>query len=388
MSGTGRQGPAGAPVTLQEMHRLLDAVVGVGLGLDLQSILRRVVEAAVDLSDATYGALGVLDATGTRLDDFITVGIGHDLRSMIGELPTGKGVLGLLIDAERPLRLDDLRDHPASYGFPAHHPPMGSFLGVPIRVRGDLFGDLYLTEKRSGGSFTDADEELVVGLAAAAGVAIENARLHDRVGRLALAEDRERIGRDLHDTVIQRLFATGLSLQGSLGLCDVEPQVARERIQAAIDDLDLTVKHIRTVIFGLEAERRSGQSLRDQVLTLCRESAGALGSEPMVTFEGVVDSAVPDEVAVDLLATLREALANAARHAGARTVSVSLQASPGEVRLRVIDDGVGPPETVRAGGRGLDNMRTRAARWGGSSALEARRNGGSVLDWRVPVPRA
>lgn len=381
-------GHDGVPVTSQELRRLLDAVVGVGLGLDLQSILRRVIEAAVDLAGATYGALGVLDATGTKLDDFITVGIDGHLRKLIGDLPTGKGVLGLLIDADRPLRLDDLRTHPASYGFPEHHPPMGSFLGVPIRVRGDLFGDLYLTEKRGGGSFTDADEELVVGLAAAAGVAIENARLHDRVGRLALAEDRERIGRDLHDTVIQRLFATGLSLQGSLGLCEADPAMAKERIGAAIDELDLTVKHIRTVIFGLEADRRSGDSLRDQVLALCRESAGALGSEPMVTFEGVVDTGVPDEVAVDLLATLREALANAARHSQANSVSVSLQASPREVRLQVIDDGVGPPDEVRAGGRGLDNMQTRAARWGGSSALDARRNGGSVLDWRVPVPPA
>ncbi len=211
----GRFAEVVSSVTLDEMRRLLDAVVDVGAGLDLPEILGRVVEAATELADARFGALGVLDATGTRLEDFITVGIDEERRAQIGSLPKGHGILGLIIDGDQPVRLDELSDHPAAYGFPPNHPPMGSFLGVPIRIRDRTFGDLYLTEKRDGGSFTDADEELVVALAAAAGVAIDNAHLHDRVGRLALADDRARIGRDLHDTVIQRLFATGLALQGA-----------------------------------------------------------------------------------------------------------------------------------------------------------------------------
>ena len=270
-------------MTLEEMRRLLDAVVDVGAGLDLPEILGRVVEAATELADARYGALGVLDATGTMLEDFITVGIDEERRARIGPLPKGHGILGLIIDGDEPVRLDELSDHPAAYGFPADHPPMGSFLGVPIRIRDRTFGDLYLTEKHGGGAFTEADEELVVALAAAAGVAIDNARLHDRVGRLALADDRARIGRDLHDTVIQRLFATGLALQGAQVLCSADAGEAARRIEAAVDDLDLTVKHIRSVIFGLDASRRGEAGMRDRILALTQEAAGPLGFGPRVS---------------------------------------------------------------------------------------------------------
>src|SRR5262245_3469162 len=201
-------------------------------------MLLRIVESSVELVDARFGALGVLDETHTRLAQFITVGIDAARRQAIGDLPEGHGILGLLILDARPLRLPDLRRHPDSYGFPPNHPPMTTFLGVPIRVRDEVFGNLYLTDKRSGGEFTSADEELVVGLAAAAGVAIENARLHARVHELALVQDRERIARDLHDTVIQRLFATGMSLQGTARLVRTDPDAAVERIEGAVDDLD------------------------------------------------------------------------------------------------------------------------------------------------------
>ena len=230
-------------------------------------MLRHIVESAVDLVDARYGALGVLDETGTGLAEFITVG--HRRRSPPGAsapCPKGHGILGLLILEPKPIRLPDLHEHPDSYGFPPNHPPMKSFLGVPIRVRDQVFGNLYLTDKTTAEVFTDIDEELVVALAAAAGVAIENARLHLRVRELALLEDRERIARDLHDTVIQRLFATGLRLQGAARLAE-RPEVA-ERIIQAVDDLDLTVKHIRTAIFGLEASRRAAGGLRQRVLAL------------------------------------------------------------------------------------------------------------------------
>ena len=197
----------------RSLRELLDAVLALGSDLDLPSMLRRIIEGAVGLVDARYGALGVLDDAGTRLEQFITVGIDDVTHGLIGDLPVGHGILGLLIVDAKPLRLPDLREHPDSFGFPPHHPPMRSFLGVPIRVRDQVFGNLYLTDKTTAEVFSDVDEELMVGLAAAAGVAIENARLHARVQEFALVEDRERIARDLHDTVIQRLFATGLSLQ-------------------------------------------------------------------------------------------------------------------------------------------------------------------------------
>ena len=368
----------------QSLRKLLDAVVAVGSGLDLPTMLRRIVELATELVDARYGALGVLDESGTRLSQFITVGVPPDIHAEIGHLPEGHGILGLLIVDAKPLRLPDLHEHPDSFGFPPNHPEMHSFLGVPIRVGDQVFGNLYLTEKRSGEVFTDVDEELVVGLAAAAGVAIDNARLHARVAELALVQDRERIARDLHDTVIQRLFATGLSLQGTGSLVRRDPDTALTRIDAAVDDLDTTVKHIRTAIFALEASRPHEQGVRDRVLALCREAAGALGFEPRVLLDGPIDSVVPDDVAADLLATLREALSNVARHAHAGRVDVTVAVDGEALTLRVVDDGTGPPSDGREGGRGLGNMATRARRHGGDLDLRPA-SPGTDLCWRVAL---
>ena len=204
---------AGPP---RSFRQLLDAVITIGADLDLLTVLQHIVDAATSLADARYGALGVLDPTRTFLTDFLTVGLDEETRADIGELPKGHGILGLLIADPRPLRLPDLRAHPDSFGFPPGHPPMRSFLGVTVTVRGAVFGNLYLTDKRSQEAFSQADEELLVGFATAAGIAIDNARLHASLSELALLQDRERIAMDLHDTVIQQLFAVGLSLQAML----------------------------------------------------------------------------------------------------------------------------------------------------------------------------
>jgi signal transduction histidine kinase len=162
---------------------LLDAVVTMAADLTLDGLLARIVRIASDLAGAQYAALGVLgDGPGKRLRLFVTHGIDGTLVSEIGDLPTGHGLLGLIIDRPEPLRLHDIAEHPASYGFPPHHPPMASFLGVPVRIRDTVFGNLYLTEKFGGGDFTEQDEQIVVALAAAAGVALENARLHEEAG--------------------------------------------------------------------------------------------------------------------------------------------------------------------------------------------------------------
>jgi signal transduction histidine kinase len=159
---------------------LLDAVVTMAAGLTLDALLARIVAIAADLAGASYAALGVLgDGPDKRLRLFVTHGIQQELIEVIGDLPTGHGLLGLIIDRPEPLRLHDIAEHPESYGFPPHHPPMSSFLGVPVRIRDTVFGNLYLTEKMGHGDFTEQDEKIVVALAAAAGVAIENARLHE-----------------------------------------------------------------------------------------------------------------------------------------------------------------------------------------------------------------
>jgi len=367
----------------RQLRRLLDAVLEVGSDLDLETVLQRIVATAAELVDATFGALGVLDDTGTRLAQFLTVGIDDAGRAAIGNLPEGHGILGLLIVDPRPLRLSDLTEHADSFGFPPNHPKMRSFLGVPVRVRDHVFGNLYLTDKKGGEAFTEVDEEMVVALAAAAGIAIDNARLHARVADLALFEDRERIARELHDTVIQRLFATGLSLQGAARLAEGNPQLL-ERLQQAVDDLDMTVREVRSAIFELHTARLPGRSVRQEVLDICTESSRALGFEPVVRFDGPIDTATDEAVADHLAAVLREALANVARHAMATTTEVRLTAIDGQLSLTVVDDGVGPAEHDRAG-RGLQNMQVRATRLGGDVGLSARPQGGAELRWTVPI---
>jgi signal transduction histidine kinase len=363
------------------LRKLVDAVISLSADLELAAVLQRIIDAAMDLVDARFGAIGVLDETKSALAEFVTAGMDDETYRAIGDLPKGHGILGLLIADPRPLRLPDLREHPDSYGFPRHHPPMRSFLGVPILVRGEVFGNLYLTDKQSAEVFTDVDEELTVALAGAAGVAIENARLHARLGELVLLEDRERIAKDLHDTVIQRLFATGLSLQGTARLAQ-RPDVA-SRIQDAVEDLDITVKHIRTVIFGLETAAGRGDGLRQRTMTLTREASGALGFLPEVMFEGPVETVVPDEVGRELLATMREALSNVARHAGASHVQVRIEAGS-EIVLQVTDDGRGVPDRASEG-LGLRNMASRAEALGGRCSVRPADGGGTVVEWAVPA---
>jgi signal transduction histidine kinase len=365
-----------------QLRRLLEAVVSIGSELELSEALRRIVQVATDLVDARYGALGVLDETGTRLAEFITVGISDQQREEIGDLPQGHGVLGVLIVDPKPLRVADVRTHPDSFGFPAHHPAMHSFLGTPILVRGEVFGNLYLCDKKGSDAFTDIDEELVTALASAAGIAIENARLHARVAELALFEDRERIARDLHDTVIQRLFATGLTLQATVRLVD-RPEVV-ERLQRLVEDLDVTVRHIRSVIFELQTARLPGNSAREAVLVLCADSARSLGFEPVVQFEGPIDSSLDERLTEHVLAVLQELLSNVARHAHASTATVSLAVADGKLTVSVLDDGQGMSEGV-TGGRGTDNLRARARNVGGDVEWRHGPDGGTLGRWRAPL---
>jgi signal transduction histidine kinase len=259
---------------------------------------------------------------------------------------------------------------------------MTSFLGVPIMVRDQVFGNLYLTEKQGAAEFSEADEELVVALAGAAGVAIENARLHQRLEQLAVVGERERIARDLHDTVIQRLFATGMGLQSLVAR--VADSDLRERLQQAVDELDETIREIRITIFDLEARDTERAGLRARVLALTGEATATLGFEPRVHMDGPLDAASDSTTQEELLKTLREALANVARHADASAVEVLLRAGLGTITLRVADNGVGLP-TDAPHGHGLDNMRARAESLGGVCEFSARRGGGTVVTWRVPA---
>jgi signal transduction histidine kinase len=540
--------------TRDRMRGLLEAVVAVGSGLDLESTLRQIVESAVRLVDATYGALGVI-GEDRRLAEFIPVGLTQDEIARIHHWPEGRGLLGLLIDDPRPLRLADITAHPASSGFPDGHPPMRGFLGVPVRVRDEVFGNLYLTGKRGGGEFTEDDEAVLVALGAAAGVAVENARLYDaarrqqrwiaasaevttrllsgaepgevladitrqalelshadlavlalpdeegrrlainyaegdgadaarglvlpvgqslsgrvlatgepvtsadfaaderaarvargamsqigpaivfplgtpgnvrgvltvgrrrgappfpqaqadvvasfaaqaavalelaasraEAGRLSLYEDRDRIARDLHDLVIQRLYATGMSLEGAMPMI-TRPEVA-SRINNAVDAMDETIKEIRSAIFALQArDAPAGPDLRSEILALVDEMTDMLGFAPSLRLGSGLGGNISPEVAEQALAALREALSNAARHAHASQVDVTVDSDPGGMLVvQVTDDGTGIPASGRRSG--LRNLASRAEKLGGELRLEPADPGaaapGTRLEWRVP----
>jgi signal transduction histidine kinase len=549
-------------VTQGRLRGLLRANQMVTGDLTLPVLLRRIVGAARDLVGARYAALGVI-AADRHLAEFVHVGMPPDLIELIGQLPQGKGVLGALIDDPKPIRLRALGDDERSSGFPRGHPPMGTFLGVPIRVRNEVFGNLYLTESTKG-EFTAEDEELATALAATAGVAIENSRLYEAararhdwlrasagitrqllgtefggaegvdggtepstsidalrliaescreiakadlvtvvlptsaanelrveiavgipgtedltgttlpldgslsgqvftsgeparmsfpeeqsnivpvtggldvgpvllmplrgsrrihgvltaarlrgavgfsaedldmaVGfanqasvaielaearaeqqRAAMLDERDRIAADLHDHVIQRLFATGLSLQSVAAT--LEPGKARTRVLSSITDLDDTISQIRTSIFQLRQVTRSEQSgVRARVLDVVSELTPALGFEPAVRFSGVFEDVLPDAVVEDLLAVLREALSNVARHARARSTTVTATTTPGRLTLQVNDDGAGIGPTTRRSG--LANLARRAEHHGGTLTVAPNTPTGTQLTWTVPL---
>ena len=184
-----------------------------------------------------------------------------DVRARIGAPPRGHGFLGLIIRENRSIRIPDIAVDPRRYGFPPHHPPMHSFLGVPVTVKGRSVGNLYLTDKAGAGEFSEADQRLVETFAVHAGIAIENARLHEQVQRLAIVDERERIGKDLHDGIIQNLYAIGLSLEDVADLIHDDPDEVERRVERAIDSLHVTIRDIRNFIFGLRPELLSGTTL-------------------------------------------------------------------------------------------------------------------------------
>jgi signal transduction histidine kinase len=365
----------------KKMQRLMAAVLMITADVELQDLLRHIVEEARTLVNSRYGALGVLDPTRTGLEQFITIGLDEDEMKAIGPLPVGRGVLGLLITEPRPLRLQRLGDHPESYGFPPHHPPMTSFLGVPIRVREVVYGNLYLTDKLGAEAFSNEDEALAEALAQAAGIAIHTARLHDQVRVLSVLDDRDRIARDLHDRVIQRIFAVGMTLQGVARMPD--PTQATSRIDKAVDELDATIAEIRSTIFELGESSVPG-GLRQSISRLCDEMAPTLGARPALSFHGPIDNTIPRQTADHMLAVIREALTNAGKYANATDYRVILRVED-DIVLEVSDNGTGFDPAAITAGLGLVNLRNRAEKLSGSFQIISEAREGTRLIWTVPI---
>jgi signal transduction histidine kinase len=371
---------------LYALDRATRAIAGE---LDIGRVLQQIVDSVRDLVGARYAALGTFDRSG-RIEQFITSGMTDDLRARIGPLPQGHGLLGTIIRDGATLRIPDISRHPESHGFPPHHPPMQSLLGVPIRVGGTVVGNFYLTQKEGAVEFGDDDQELVEMFAGHAGIAIQNARLHQEVQSLAVVGERLRISRDLHDGIIQSIYAVSLSLEDAVDSIASDPMEASARVDRAIDRLHTTIADIRTFIVGLGPE--SGTSLADALQGMARELlegsgvtldddlAGALAVEQRLAPEGVHE----------LVQIAREALSNVSRHSRASHAALRLQADGDMVTLTVEDDGVGFDAEARLGSGhfGLANLRDRAAALGGALTIESREAEGTRIIVRVPLSAA
>jgi signal transduction histidine kinase len=387
--GVGILGRMLEPATGQ-VHAALDAAVRGIAGLaSVDEVLQVIVDRVRPLVGAEYAALGIVDDTG-RIERFITSGLSDEGRRRIGALPEGHGLLGLIIRENRTFRIPDLNIDPRRYGFPPNHPSMTSFLGVPITVKAVTVGRLYLTNKIGAAEFSEDDQSLVETFALHAGIAMENARLHEQLRRLAIVDERERISKDLHDGIIQNLYAVSLSLEDVPDLMTDDRDDATARVERAIDAIHLAIQDIRNFIFGLRPELLEGATLLAGLATLVDEQR----HHTLIDLEIRVPETVVEpsaEVTGQLLAVVGESLSNVLRHSGASRATVEIIADPDRrVRqLRIEDNGIGfDPATVgRLGHQGLANTRERVERIGGTVTIDSSAGDGSRIIVRLPRKR-
>jgi len=377
-------------LTREQLQERLIALHKASLELvkdvSLDHLLERIAKVACEQSDARYAALGVLDDDG-KLVKFITVGMTDDEIKLMAHPPVGKGLIGELMDTEVPLRIPVIQEHPHSSGFPAHHPEMTSFLGVPIRAANQQLGQIYLTDKIDAPEFTADDEKIIQMLAGYAAAAIQNARLHENTRRLAVLEERERIGMDLHDGIIQAIYGVGLSLESALHSFDDEPEDAKTRVRHSIDGLNQAIRDLRGYILDLRPRQMGNEGLMSGLNRLITEfRANTLANVQLTGTENEVKD-LPQSHSMVLFHIGQEALANVAKHAKAKQVDVSLWATDERVLMEIHDNGKGfEMEKMNASiGHGLANMQTRVRAVGGdvdiSSVVD---EGTTVLAW---VPR-
>jgi signal transduction histidine kinase len=371
----------GLPVDALEA---LDAASAAIAGeVSLEGVLQVIADRLLPLVGARYAALGIV-GPDRRIARFITSGMDEEARVRIGPLPQGHGILGLLITGQHSMRIDDVMSDPRRSGFPAGHPPMHSFLGVPVVLAGRPVGNLYLTDKIGAARFSLADQRLVETFSRQAAMAIHTARLYDGLGRLALLQERERIGRDLHDGIIQSLYAVGLSLEDLPELMALDRPGAEARVDRAIDGIHDAIREIRGFIFGLRTDDVEQVDLGDGI----RRLAAELGRSTTMS----IDVRVRHTPALDptdgrhVLQIVREALSNAARYSAAERVEVTVSVTKDGLDVCVIDDGHGFDTTTvaRPGHQGIGNMRSRAVSLGGTLDVLSALDVGTTVTLRIP----
>lgn len=367
---------------------LVEAGLALASELDIDALLQRIADVARDVMGARYAAVGVVGSDGLLLR-FVYSGIDKETAEGIGDLPHGRGLLGVLLEEGRPIRTREISEHPGSYGFPPNHPPMHSFLGVPIIIRNRIFGRLYLTEKHGSQEFTKDDERIAMTLAAQAGVAIQNANLLEEVrargDELAILEERERISKELHDGVIQAIYSVGLSLQGAMSVVERDPQGTKKRIDDAIGTLDDVVRDVRSYIFALQPKSMEERGLKRAIEELVADLEVNALVETTVQLSDEALDMVGESVKGDFIQVVREILSNVARHAQAQEVSLACAVREGErVVVTIEDDGIGfDPATVTRG-HGLGNIEERARAMGGDLHIGPRRPKGTLHTLSLP----
>lgn len=346
-------------------------------------VLQLVGDRALELVGADLATIAVLADDEGQL--VIEVAVGPLSGDLAGEMFARDGsISGEVVRTGRPVTVTDVTTDPRAVQPQVRIPGLGPAVWVALPVEGDRFGSLGVARRAGAPPFTDAEVELVTTFAASAGVAVAQERSRRQRTRLRVLEDQERVARNLHGTVIQQLFATALGLQGLAGGMEGS---ARRRLEGAVEDLDRVVRTIRTVVFDLQsADDPADEGPRRRVLDVVHELAPLLGAEPAVAFAGPIDVEVGPALAQDLLAVVREALTNVARHARATRVELELSCGDGCVRVRVRDNGVGFDRPAGAGpGFGLGDLEERARRLGGTFSLGRRSGGGTDLRWQVPL---
>jgi signal transduction histidine kinase len=368
-----------------QLAALNQAAVAIAGELSLDKVLQQIVDAARDLMGAQYAALGVPNAAG-YLETFVYSGLTAEQAKQIGHLPKGLGLLGALIHEQRAIRIPRLGDDPRSVGFPPGHPPMTSFLGVPIVAGNQSLGNLYLTNKLTTPEFTADDQALAEMLATHAAVAIQNARLYRQVGRLAIVEERTRIGMDLHDGIIQSIFAVGLTLESAKFSLPEGAAETEQLLQRAIDSLNDTIRDIRNYILDLRPRHFQGD-LSAGLAQLVREFQANTLVEVELVAPAELLANLPTAVARTMFLSTQESLANVARHARASEVKVVVAEVESAVHLTISDNGQGFDMSSKSHtvGHGLANMQARANELEGRFILESQPGQGTSVTLQLPL---
>lgn len=366
------------------LDALSRAATSITRDLSLPRTLQSITDIARELVEARYAALGVPEEDG-GLKAFVTSGMSPEEIRHIGGEPQGRGLLGAVLESDTPIRLEDLTQDPRSAGVPSGHPAMHRFLGVPIISHGERLGNLYLTDPLDGQPFSQDDERMIVLLANHAAVAIENARLSEQLQQIAQGRERDRIGMELHDGVIQSVYAIGMKLEILRGQFPMTPE-QQKQYQSIIDDLNQIIEDIRLYIRNLRSARDEQATFKQRLDTLARNFRDFARVDVTIDIPGSLRT-LNEKQRHSLTQIVREALSNVARHARATHVKVKVREVDNDLLLTIEDDGQGfdPAKLRNPENFGLRNMEQRARQLSGTFIIRSDpEQGGTCLLVQIP----